>query len=234
MVTLEQLVAGRLARAEARSPDDLIRHLERFVLEPRRTRLLQAIDQRLDSVTVVFDQPYDPHNGAAILRTCDAFGLQALHVVERPTTPFLAAASVARGANKWVDVLLHRSAASVVRHFAEAEVATPLVAAHPEGELLPEDLAALPRMALVVGNEREGIQPELAAACTHRVRVPMRGFVESLNVSVSTAILLHGATRGRVGDLPEAQRRRLYARGLYFSVAQVERVLAVLEGEGGV
>ncbi|HEY6462395.1 MAG TPA: TrmH family RNA methyltransferase, partial [Polyangiaceae bacterium] len=102
----------------------------------------------------------------------------------------------------------------------------PLVATHPEGELAPEDLATLPRMALVLGNEREGIRPAIAAACAHRVRVPMRGFVESLNVSVTAAILLHAATRGRPGDLPEAERHRLYARGLYLSVPRAEDLLA--------
>ena len=53
----------------------------------------------------------------------------------------------------------------------------------------------------------------------------MRGFVESLNVSVTAAILLHAATRGRKGDLPEEDRLRLYARGLYYSVPHAEEVL---------
>jgi tRNA (guanosine-2'-O-)-methyltransferase len=54
----------------------------------------------------------------------------------------------------------------------------------------------------------------------------MRGFVESLNVSVTAAILLHAATRGRSGDLDEADRLRLYARGLYLSVSRAEDLLA--------
>jgi tRNA (guanosine-2'-O-)-methyltransferase len=101
-----------------------------------------------------------------------------------------------------------------------------LVATHPAGELAPEDLAAVPRLALVLGNEREGIDPEIEAACSQRVQVPMRGFVESLNVSVTAAILLHAATRARTGDLDAATRRRLYARGLYLSVPQAAKVLA--------
>jgi tRNA (guanosine-2'-O-)-methyltransferase len=77
-----------------------------------------------------------------------------------------------------------------------------------------------------LGNEHDGISGELASACTRHVRVPMRGFVESLNVSVSAAILLASATAGRAGDLPEADQRRLYARGLYLSVGRADDVLA--------
>lgn len=100
-----------------------------------------------------------------------------------------------------------------------------LVATHPDGEMAPEELADLPRLALVLGNEREGISPELQGACSRRVRVPMRGFVESLNVSVTAAILLHAATRGRTGDLDAETQRKLYARALYLSVPRAEDVL---------
>ena len=100
-----------------------------------------------------------------------------------------------------------------------------LVAADPDGELAPHDLASIPRLGIVLGNERDGIAAELKAACTRRVRVPMRGFVESLNVSVSAAILLAQATVGRSGDLLAADRLRLYARGLYFTVEKADEVL---------
>jgi tRNA (guanosine-2'-O-)-methyltransferase len=86
----------------------------------------------------------------------------------------------------------------------------------------------MPRVALVLGNEREGVREEVSRACTGRVRVPMRGFVESLNVSVTAAILLQGATHGRPGDLDEPARRRLYARGLYLSVPHAEDVLGAV------
>jgi tRNA (guanosine-2'-O-)-methyltransferase len=102
----------------------------------------------------------------------------------------------------------------------------PLVATHPIGELVPEELASMPRVALVLGNEREGIRSELARACAHRVRVPMRGFVESLNVSVTAAIVLHAVTRNRPGDLDSVMKRRLYARGLYLSLEHAEEILA--------
>jgi tRNA (guanosine-2'-O-)-methyltransferase len=219
-----ELLDARIARAEAHDPERIVRVLEPMVSEARKTRIAAVIERRLASVSVLFDRPYDPHNAAAVLRSCEAFGVQNLHVVERPGTPLAVARSVARSAEKWIDVTIHESVATCV-NWARA-TALPLVATHPEGELVPGDLAALPRFALVLGNEREGIHEALASACSARVRVPMRGFVESLNVSVTAAILLHAATAARPGDLDHDARRRLYARGLYLSNEHAEQILA--------
>jgi tRNA (guanosine-2'-O-)-methyltransferase len=216
------LVPERIARAEAHDPERVIRLLEPLVLEQRRERLLSVIGSRLGSVQVVFDAPHDPHNGAAVVRSCEAFGVQRVNVVER-WEPFLLSSTVSRGSEKWIDL----------RRWSKAEDAIDalrndgyeLVGAHAEGELAPDDLAKIPRLAIVLGNERDGISDELSRACSRRVRVPMRGFVESLNVSVSAAILLASATAKRAGDLPVADQRRLYARGLYLSVGRADEVL---------
>jgi len=219
----EGLVPERIAKAERHDPERIIALLEPLVLERRRDRLLHVIEQRLGSVTVLFDAPHDPHNGAAVVRTCEAFGVQTLHVVQRKET-FLAASSVSKGAEKWVDVLTYDGPAGALA--AVRADSMEMVGAHPDGELAPEDLAGIPRLCLVLGNERDGITADLAAACTRRVRVPMRGFIDSLNVSVTAAILLSHATKNRPGDLDAATRRRLFARGLYFSVPKADQVLA--------
>jgi tRNA (guanosine-2'-O-)-methyltransferase len=92
---------------------------------------------------------------------------------------------------------------------------------------VPEDLLAIPRLAIVVGNERDGIAAELMSACDDTVRVPMRGMVESLNVSVTCAVLLSHAATARAGDLDADAKKRLYARGLYFSVQRARDVLTL-------
>jgi tRNA (guanosine-2'-O-)-methyltransferase len=222
-------VPARIARVESHDPERVIRLLEPLVLPRRRERLRSVIDARLASVEVVFDAPHDPHNGAAVVRSCEAFGVQRVNVVER-NEAFLLATSVTRGSEKWVDLRRWQRAEDVVRSLRDGGFE--LVAAHADGELAPSDLADVPRLALVLGNERDGIAEDLSRACSRRVRVPMRGFVESLNVSVSAAILLAAATVGRPGDLPEADRRRLYARGLYLSVDRAEEVLAQVDAPG--
>ena len=201
--------------------EKIIELFEPMVLEPRRRRIGDVILSRLASVTLVMDAPHDPHNGAAVLRSCDAFGVQVVHVVPREEE-FLVSASVAKGTERWVDVVTHRSPEAAVAALAGFE----LVATHPEGELLPEDLAAIPRLALVVGNEHDGIRAALRSAARRSVKIPMRGFVESLNVSVSAAIVLSLATSGRAGDLSEGERRLLYARGLFHSVVRAPEILA--------
>jgi tRNA (guanosine-2'-O-)-methyltransferase len=100
-----------------------------------------------------------------------------------------------------------------------------LVATHSHGNLLPEDLQNLERCALIMGNEHDGIREELTRAADESVRIPMRGFVESLNVSVSAAVLLEAATRDRPGDLPPVSRLRLYAEGLFKTVPRAREVL---------
>ena len=219
----EALVEERIADAEATDPARVVRLLEPLVGDRRRARLREVIARRLGSVSVTFDAPYDPHNGAAVVRSCEAFGVQRLHVVERKGVRFLVAHSVARGAEKWLDVLPNEDPEKALA--AARTGGMELVATHTDGELAPEDLAKIPRLMLVLGNERDGIRDEIARACTRAVRVPMRGFVESLNVSVTAAILLHAATSGRAGDLDEASQLRLYARGLYLSVPRAAEVL---------
>jgi tRNA (guanosine-2'-O-)-methyltransferase len=222
VLTADDLLDPQIVQAETFRAAEVIKALEPFSTERRRARIWKVIDQRLSSVAVLFDAPHDPHNGAAVIRSCEAFGVQSLHVVER-VERFLAAASVARSAQQWVDVVCHKTPESAVRVAERAGLE--LVGAHPDGELLPEGLAKIPRVAIVLGNERDGITEDLAARCTRRVRVPMRGFVESLNVSVTAAILLASATRDRAGDLDEGARQRLYARGLYYSVNKARDVL---------
>jgi tRNA (guanosine-2'-O-)-methyltransferase len=208
----------------AHDPERVIAVLEPLVTESRRERLRDVISRRLSSVAVVIDGPYDPHNGAAIVRSCEAFGVQTVHVVERPKTPFAVARTVARSAQKWVDVTCHKEVSSLLGWSSEA--CMPLVGADPRGELAPEVLRAMPRVAIVLGNESDGIRLEIARACLARVRVPMRGFIESLNVSVTAALLMYAATKDRPGDLDPSAQRRLYARGLYRSVPHAEDILA--------
>ncbi|HEX3597477.1 MAG TPA: RNA methyltransferase [Polyangiaceae bacterium] len=205
------------------TPGGVIDALSPLVTDARRERLRSVIDARVASVTVLMDAPHDPHNGGAVLRSCDAFGVQRLCVVPR-TEPFAISTTVTRGSEKWVDVELYRSPSEAVRVLTGEDFV--LVATHPAGTLVAEDLASIPKLALVLGNERDGIREELEKAATHTVRVPMRGFVESLNMSVSAAILLAAATRGRPGDLAPEYRDRLYARGLYRTLLHAGEALA--------
>jgi tRNA (guanosine-2'-O-)-methyltransferase len=220
----QQTLLTRLAELDPKTHQTIVATLEPFLTIERKTRIENVFSSRLDSVTVLMDAPYDPHNGAAVLRSADAFGVQRVHVVERSGISFLAVRQVARGSEQWVEVRTYDESPPAL--FALQASGHELVATHPQGELLPEDLKHIPRVCLVLGNERSGIHEDLSAACRRSVRVPMCGFVESLNVSVTAAILLQHATSGRRGDLSAEEITLLKARAMVLTIDHASEILA--------
>ncbi|HEY3493188.1 MAG TPA: RNA methyltransferase [Polyangiaceae bacterium] len=205
------------------SPRQAIAVLEPLAAPERCARIAGVVNGRIGRVTVLMDAPHDPHNGAAVIRSADAFGLPEIHVVPR-VEPFLIGRRVTQGTERWVEVVQHPTPAAALAALGARNFE--LVATHPEGELVPEDLPSIDRLCLVLGNEHDGICEELRLGARRSVRIPMRGFVESLNVSVAAALLLRAATLGREGDLPAEERERLYAVGLARSVPRATEILA--------
>jgi tRNA (guanosine-2'-O-)-methyltransferase len=205
------------------TPEGVIETLEPLAVDERRARLWSVIRSRIGSVTVLMDAPHDPHNAAAVLRSCDGFGLPRVHLVPREET-FAVGRTVAKGAERWIEVVPHPTPEQALAALHAQGFTT--VATHPEGNLEPDDLARLPRVAIILGNEHDGLRDALHEGAKESVRIPMRGFVESFNVSVAGAVLLYAATRGRSGDLPEAEQLRFYARALVRSVPRALEVLA--------
>jgi len=203
--------------------DKVIETLGPLASDERNSRIQSVIEQRLESVTVLLDAPHDPHNGSAVMRSCDAFGIPTVHVVARVES-FMIARRITKGTERWLEVHDHKTPESAAAHLLARGFE--LVATHPQGELTPPDLAHIPRLALLLGNEHDGICEPLLRHAKRAVRIPMRGFVESLNVSVAAAVLLSAATHGRPGDLPHAEKRRLYARALFRSVPRAGEILA--------
>ncbi len=194
--------------------------------EIRAERLSATLSHRLSSVTVVFDHPHDPHNGSAVLRSCDAFGVQRVHII-RGEERFSASHLIAKGSERWVDVIEHTDPHVAAAHLKQSGFK--ILVTHPEGNLTPNDLPQLGKIALVLGNERDGVGPALTAAADDTIRIPMCGFVESLNVSVTAAILVQAACQDRPGDLSPASRKNTYARWLRKSVPRADEVLSALE-----
>src|SRR5688572_19892649 len=115
-----------------------------MALERRKQRFDAVIAARIESVTLLLDELYDPHNRAAIVRSCDAFGVQELHTLQREGD-FAVHNGVAKGSEHWVDVYRHRSPAAALERLRASGYE--LVATAPHGELEPPDLAAIPRVA---------------------------------------------------------------------------------------
>ena len=103
------------------------------------------------------DAPHDPHNGAAVLRSCDAFGVQEVHVVARQE-PFRAADIVSKGSQKWVDAKSYENVPEALAQLEGCE----LVGTHPQGSLQPEQLATIPKLAPVMGKRARRHMPRAA------------------------------------------------------------------------
>jgi tRNA (guanosine-2'-O-)-methyltransferase len=201
---------------------DVIAALSSMITDRRRERIQEIVRQRTTSVTAILEDIADPHNASAILRSADAFGVQRVHVIPG-INGFHAARSVAKGTHHWLDVLRHGSAEGCVGHL-HAQGYRVLVASM-EGTVTPEELRAIPKVAIVFGNEHKGPTPAMRGLADGTYAVPMCGFVESLNVSVAAGITLYEATRGRRGELDEAEREILEARYLLTCVRDSERIV---------
>jgi len=200
----------------------VVEALQPLLSEERVARIDAVIAGRTRSVVPVLEAVDDPRNVAAVLRSADAFGAQEVHLIEGQQ-PFLAARRVTQGAELWLDLIRHRSPEDCVASLRARGFR--IVLATMDGELDPEHLCAIARLAIVFGNERDGTSEKLSALCDARYRIPMRGFAQSLNVSVAAAITLHAAMRGRPGDLDALERAALRARFMMIAVPRAMEVV---------
>lgn len=180
-------------------------YLESFVTSQRLAKIDTVLAQRSRYLTVVAEDFHDPHNASALLRTCESLGIQDIHVVENFNT-FKARVGAASGAIKWVtlhrydEVEQNNTLACCQKLRSQGYL---LVTTSPHLKALPPE--AIPvdqKLAVIFGSERYGVSQQALAAAEYQLKIPMVGFVESLNVSVSAAVCLYTLTqRFRALDL---------------------------------
>jgi len=147
------------------------------------------------SAAVVLEDIHDPHNAAAAFRSCDAFGIQNVHLVfeeEKPFNPWKVGKKTSGHTNKWLDFHLHHGTAAAMDELKQRGFT--LIATHvdPTARPLPGfDLAAIERPAFIFGNEHRGISPMVIEAAHHTTFIPMIGLAESFNLSVSVSLVLY-------------------------------------------
>jgi tRNA (guanosine-2'-O-)-methyltransferase len=171
----------------------------------------------------------DPQNVNAVLRTCEAFGIQELHAVEGPMKPYDRNKKISQNADKWLDVRRWRSTADCLAHLRAEGFAIYVTHLGPGSRPLAE-LSFAGKAALVFGNESRGVSDEALRLADATYAIPMHGFVQSLNVSVAAAISISRAVerrvleRGRHGDLGEAEATALRERFYVLAVKQRARI----------
>ncbi len=169
-------------------------------ISPREQRIRKVVANRQAGLVVVLEDIHDPHNAAAIFRTADALGIQDIHLVfaeETPWNPRTIGKSSSSSANKWLDFTVHDATADALNalrsggyHQVGTALSTNAVSLFDAG--LAQD-----KVAIWVGNEHRGLSSEAVNGVDAVVQIPMRGFVQSLNVSVSAAMILFEVARQR-------------------------------------
>jgi tRNA (guanosine-2'-O-)-methyltransferase len=167
----------------------LIEQLLSYVTDNKREKMHAVLENRTRYVTVVLEDLFQPHNASAALRTCDIFGVQDVHVVEAKHT-FKAVSTIAMGATKWLDVHSYTSIEDAITTLKARGYRIVATTPHTNSYTLPE-LPLDQKTALIFGSEQTGLSEAALAHADMFVKIPMYGFVESFNVSVSVALCLY-------------------------------------------
>ena len=167
---------------------ELYRQASQLVSEARCALFDRLAPLRTRHIAVVLEDIYQSHNAAAVLRSCDCFGVQDVHVVD-DKNPFNPAGDVAVGSSKWVDYYRHPSIADAYRHLRQKGYRIVATLPH-ENDQMITDLDISQPSALVFGTELTGLTQEAIDGADAYVKVPMYGFTESFNISVCAALSL--------------------------------------------
>ncbi|WP_370978634.1 tRNA (guanosine(18)-2'-O)-methyltransferase TrmH [Agaribacterium sp. ZY112] len=161
----------------------------------RKERINEVLSLRQPDLCVVTDKIVKDRNLAAIIRTCDAVGIQHVHCVV-PKSEYRTYRGTSASADKFVDTVHHASAPEALAELKEKGMQ--IVAAHFSPDAIDyRDIDYSKPTALVMGTEIEGVSDEALNYCDAKIVIPMMGMVESFNVSVAAAIILSEAQRQR-------------------------------------
>ena len=170
--------------------------MKKFKTEKRLRKIERVATARQFSLRVVLENIHDPHNVSAIFRTCDAVGVSQvdlLYTIEKfPKISKVSSAS----SSKWVEQRKFETTEECIKNLKKEGFKI-------YGTILAEDaeniynLDMTEKVAIVMGNENRGLSDEMIKACDKHICIPMRGMIQSLNVSVATAVILYEAQRQR-------------------------------------
>ena len=174
--------------------------------DQRISKLKRVAEARQAGLTVIMEDVFDPHNLGAISRSCDAFGIQQINVIFE-THPEFDPKEIGKNSstatNKWLNYRIHHGTANALRVLKDEGWHLVAAALDPASEPIFEADLCAPQIALLFGNEKTGLSPTALALADRKVRIPMRGIAQSMNVSVSAALCIYEVTRQRMARCPQ-------------------------------
>jgi tRNA (guanosine-2'-O-)-methyltransferase len=210
---------------------ELITYLSQFVSGTRKEKFEQVLDYRTRHITIALEDLYQPHNASAVLRSCDIFGIQDIHIIENKHA-YTVNKDIAMGSPKWLNLHKYRKSENntldcinTLKNKGYRIVATSL---HEKGYQI-NDLPVDKPLALFFGTELTGISETVRDHADDFVMIPMYGFTESFNISVSAALCLHNTvTRLHQTSvnwhLNEEEKDELRLNWLRKSISKVELI----------
>ncbi|MEK6451276.1 MULTISPECIES: TrmH family RNA methyltransferase [unclassified Myroides] len=171
---------------------DYLEYLESFLTENRVERFKEVLQNRTKHITVVAEDVYQLHNTSAVMRSCEVFGVQDLCVIEQKFGKRIDK-EIALGAEKWVDIHRYNSVQATIDDIRSRGYQIVATTPHVEANHL-EDFDISKPSAIFFGTEKSGLSPEIIEQADAYIKIPMVGFTESLNISVSAAIIIQNLT----------------------------------------
>lgn len=212
------------------------------LLTPERiARIDSVLAARLASVITLVEDTYDPHNAVATIRTTEAFGLAELHVIEPGTEKVGTPWGITRGSHTWIDLVRWKDPATAVASLRSRGFR--VYATLPGAPHTIDDIDVASPIAIAFGNEHAGLSQAAIDACDGSIGIPMYGFSESYNLSVTVALAMSRIAQrrrehlGALGDLPPERlvdlRARWFAAKIRHAPEVLERLLAAAPDSGG-
>ncbi len=163
--------------------------------EERLEKIRRVLGFRQPDLQVVLENVKNPHNMSAVFRTCDAVGVQHVHVVSQGRCAGFSK-GISKSAEQWIDIHFHTRIEGLFSVLKEAGMKIYVTAISPDAIDFRECDYTFP-CAVVFGNERDGVSDEAVKLADEAVFIPMKGFVQSFNISVAAAIILYEAMSQR-------------------------------------
>ncbi len=171
---------------------DYLAYLEGFLTENRVARFREVLENRTKHFTIVTEDVYQLHNTSAVMRSCEVFGIQELGVIEEKFGKRIDK-EIALGAEKWVDINRYNSNQQCIDSLRSRGYQIVATTPHVEANFL-EDYDITKPAAIFFGTEKSGLSPDIMEQADAYIKIPMVGFTESLNISVSAAITIQNLT----------------------------------------
>lgn len=173
---------------------ELVEYLSQFVTENKKQKIDEVLEKRTRHLTIAIEDIYQPQNASAVVRTCDCFGIQDIHIIEN-LNRYKLNPDVTLGSSKWIDIVKYNkknqnNTLACIEKLKNNGYQIIATTPHYE-EVFLNDLQLDKKIALFFGNEKEGLSKDVIEKADGFMKIPMTGFTESLNISVCAAISIH-------------------------------------------